>query len=78
MTIQVRLPGPFLSASLKCTADTAKFLSPAERTFIQQRLRQDQDGLSSEYKTKFVLQGLLDWKIWAFSWVLVIPFVYQN
>lgn len=52
--------------------DTAKFLSPAEKVFVQNRLKLDQDGLSSENKPKFVWQGLLDWKIWVFSSVAML------
>lgn len=44
---------------------TAKFLKPAERRFVQDRLLLDADGCSSEFKWKFAKDALLDWKIWA-------------
>jgi len=47
--------------------ETAKFLNPAERAFVINRLKLDNEGLSHEYKTKFIKDAFLDWKIWAFA-----------
>lgn len=47
--------------------DTAKFLTPDERTFLQKRLLLDNDGCSHEFKLKFVKDAFLDWKVWAVS-----------
>jgi len=47
--------------------DTAKFLTPTEKLYMQERIKFDSDGLSSENKKKFIWQGLKDWKIWVFA-----------
>lgn len=47
--------------------DTAKFLQPAERAFVQNRLHVDSDGCSHEFKKKFILDAFTDWKVWCFA-----------
>jgi len=47
--------------------DTAKFLNPAEKKYVVRRLKADNDGLSHEYKNKFIVQAFLDWKAWVFA-----------
>ena len=39
--------------------DTAKFLNPAEKKYVVRRLKADNDGLSHEYKNKFIVQAFL-------------------
>ncbi|GMK56633.1 hypothetical protein CspeluHIS016_0304730 [Cutaneotrichosporon spelunceum] len=56
--------------------DTAKFLTPAERTALTERLRLDNDGCSHEYKKRFIKDAFLDWKSWFFGFAFfsaVIP-----
>jgi len=45
--------------------DTAKFLTPAERHVIRQRLHLDNDGCSHEFKMQFVWDAFTDWKVWC-------------
>jgi len=47
--------------------DTAKFLTPAEKQFMHDRLALDSDGCSQEFKYKFALDAFKDWKVWAFA-----------
>lgn len=49
--------------------DTAKFLSPEEKTFVMNRLKLDNDGLSHEYNVKFIKDAFFDWKVWAFAFM---------
>jgi len=42
--------------------ETAKFLSEDERQFIIQTLREDSNDQATHFSTKFVWQGLADWK----------------
>ena len=49
--------------------ETATFLSEDERREVKRRLEDDQDSLSNEYDRKFVWQALLDWKVYAFSFM---------
>lgn len=51
--------------------DTATFLSDAERAFVVRRLHLDNDGLSQEYKTKFIYDAFLDWKIYVFGLMFI-------
>ena len=39
--------------------DTAKFLNSAEKRYVVRRLKLDNDGLSHEYKTKFIKDAFL-------------------
>lgn len=39
--------------------DTAKFLSAAEKKFVVARLREDEEGLSHEYKNRFILDAFV-------------------
>jgi hypothetical protein len=48
----------------------AKFLNPAEKAFMKNRLALDADGLSGEFKKKFVWAAFGDWKIWVFALML--------
>ncbi|OAL49681.1 MFS general substrate transporter [Pyrenochaeta sp. DS3sAY3a] len=45
--------------------DTAKFLSPKERTEVIKRLSEDNSALSNEFRAKFVKDAFRDWKIWV-------------
>jgi len=45
--------------------ETAKFLSEDERQFIIQTLREDSNGQATHFSTKFVWQGLGDWKTYV-------------
>jgi hypothetical protein len=47
--------------------DTAKFLTPNERRFLQDRLLLDRDGCSHEYRVTFIKDAFLDWKVWFVS-----------
>ncbi|EKC99973.1 hypothetical protein A1Q2_05737 [Trichosporon asahii var. asahii CBS 8904] len=47
--------------------DTARFLTPAERTALTERLKLDTDGCSGEYKKKFIRDAFLDWKSYFFG-----------
>jgi MFS family permease len=47
--------------------DTAKFLTPAERKVLQERLKLDTDGCSGEYKKRFIRDAFLDWKSYFFG-----------
>lgn len=47
--------------------DTARFLTPAERKALQERLKLDTDGCSNEYKTKFIKDAFFDWKSYFFG-----------
>ncbi|BEI82522.1 hypothetical protein CcaverHIS002_0303900 [Cutaneotrichosporon cavernicola] len=47
--------------------DTAKFLTPAERKVLVDRLRLDNDGCSHAYKKRFIRDAILDWKSWFFG-----------
>jgi len=42
--------------------ETAKFLSEDERQYVIQTLREDSNGQATHFSTKFVWQGLADWK----------------
>lgn len=42
----------------------------AEREFVKRRLHEDTDGLSTAFKKKFILQSAIDWKTWAFRYVI--------
>lgn len=44
--------------------NTAKFLSAPEKTYMINRLKLDNDGLSQAFKYKFVGHAFLDWKVW--------------
>jgi sugar phosphate permease len=44
---------------------TAKFLTAPEKEAVKARLALDNDGCSQEYKTKFIKDAFLDWKIWV-------------
>lgn len=46
---------------------TAKFLKPAERVYVQNRLHVDNDGCSHEFKKKFIWDAFTDWKVWCFA-----------
>ena len=46
---------------------TARFLTPPEREFVLERLRLDNDGCSQEYKTRFIWDAFLDWKVYVVS-----------
>lgn len=44
--------------------DNPKFLSKLEKEEVERRLREDSGDFSDEVKGKYILQALLDWKIW--------------
>lgn len=44
---------------------TAKFLEPSEKDELVRRLKQDQSVLSDEFKKKFIIDALKDWKIYV-------------
>jgi hypothetical protein len=48
---------------------TATFLTSAERQALQHRLLLDNDGCSHEFKTKFIWDAFLDWKVWVFAFM---------
>ena len=39
--------------------DTAKFLTAAEKKFVIARLREDEEGLSHEYKNRFIMDAFV-------------------
>jgi predicted MFS family arabinose efflux permease len=45
--------------------DTAKFLTPTERTEVVRRLREDNSALSNAFNLKFARDAFADWKIWV-------------
>lgn len=44
---------------------TAKFLTPAERTEVTRRLKQDNNGLADEFDMRYFWDALKDWKIYV-------------
>ncbi|KAK6371436.1 hypothetical protein LTS17_008686 [Exophiala oligosperma] len=44
--------------------ESSKFLSPDEKVEIARRLKEDENGLASEYGTRFAMQAVKDPKIW--------------
>ena len=51
--------------------DTAKFLTPSERTEIQRRLKEDRNALADEYNSKYFWHALKDWKIWVHMFITI-------
>lgn len=51
-----------------------KFLSMAEKEEVERRLREDQGDFSDSIKMKYVLQALLDWKIWVHMGIFLACF----
>ena len=39
--------------------------------FVRARLHEDTDGLSTQFKKKFILQSALDWKVWVFAFMYI-------
>lgn len=48
---------------------TTTFLTPEEKEYLQARLKLDSDGLSGEFKRKFIRQAFLDYKVWVFAFM---------
>lgn len=48
---------------------TTTFLTPQEKTYLQERLKLDSDGLSLEFKRKFIWHAFLDYKVWIFAFM---------
>lgn len=45
--------------------DTAKFLTEDERAEVQRRLEADRSSLADEFAWRYVLDAVMDWKIWV-------------
>lgn len=54
------------------------FLKPEEKAYLQERLKLDSDGLSLEFKRKFILQAFLDYKVWIFAFMYQVSAVHPN
>jgi cyanate permease len=50
-------------------ADTAKFLTPADRSEVQRRLEADRNGLDDSFQTKYIWNAIKDWKIWVHMFI---------
>jgi hypothetical protein len=59
--------------------DTAKFLNATEKKFVIARLREDEVGLSHEYKNRFIWDAFLSWKNWVMALIfhLILTPVYS-
>lgn len=51
-----------------------RFLAPAERDEVLRRLRVDSGGLAEGVKIKYVVQALVDWKIWMHMGMFLAAF----
>ncbi|KAI4649188.1 hypothetical protein J4E93_003502 [Alternaria ventricosa] len=54
--------------------ETARFLTPKERTEVQRRLHVDHGHLSNDFDMKYVYQALTDWKIYIFMLICMAGF----
>lgn len=59
--------------------DTAKFLTEAERTVVIRRLQQDNQfsAAGENFKFKYVIMSLKDWKTWLGSKTDGFPSLYD-
>lgn len=51
--------------------DTAKFLTPVEKTEVLRRLKHDRGILSEAFKLQFVFDAFKDWKIWMQMFIII-------
>lgn len=52
------------------------FLTPQEKTYLQERLKLDSDGLSLEFKKKFIWHAFLDYKVWIFAFMYQVRLLF--
>jgi hypothetical protein len=63
LTVAVGILGWFMLVS---NFDDAKFLTPHEKQYMQDRIQYDgvTIPMNNSFKWKFVVDGLVDWKTW--------------
>ncbi|KAK4444591.1 putative high-affinity nicotinic acid transporter [Podospora aff. communis PSN243] len=50
---------------------TAKFLSPAEKQEVQDRLKRDRSSLADEFDMRYFWAAIKDWKIWVHMFITI-------
>lgn len=50
---------------------TAKFLTPAERAEVANRLKLDRSSLADEFHIRYLSHALKDWKIWVHMFITI-------
>ncbi|KAI9155429.1 MFS transporter prlL [Paramyrothecium foliicola] len=51
--------------------DSAKFLTPDEKTEVLRRLEDDRSVLSDAFKKQFIMDAFKDWKIWVHMFITI-------
>jgi hypothetical protein len=54
------------------------FLRPEEKAYLQARLKLDSDGLSHEFKKKFIRDAFLDYKVWIFAFMYQVSMSFKK